>query len=308
MSMDTAVAVIMPCFNENRTVIEFLESLDASLTGADYHFKIIVVDDASVDNTLELLKAYRFHADNLELIVLTLRFNLGHQGAIYQGLLFAETLQVNRFIVMDSDGEDDPDAIPALLERTEADIVHVVRGRRSEGLLFRLLYGVYKILFRIITGKTMNFGNYCMINRKVLEVLLHTSFIHFPAHLLKQRVKRSSIVVDRKQRLHGKSKMNLSGLVYHAVRSLVEFAEDLLMVFLKLFILIAIAISGVLGYVLYQKLFTDKAILGWASTLTTGLFNTAIICLGFFVIGVLLLNILSKRNGHDSKALYKKVR
>ncbi len=305
---EKSVAIIIPCFNENRTVIRFLNILEESIGCSEYIFKVIIVDDCSTDNTLDLLKNFSFQSSNLEIILLTLRINMGHQGAIYQGMLFAESLNTDKFIVMDADGEDDPTAIHDLLGLKNKDIVHVIRRRRSVGIIFKILYYVYKVIFRLITGKSMNFGNYCLISRKVLENILQTSFIHFAAHLLKQKVNSAHIVIDRKKRLEGKSKMNLSSLIYHAMGSLVEFAEDLLMIFLKLFIIIGIVFFGLIGFVLYQKLFTDKAIIGWASTLSTSLFNTAIICLGFFVIGVLLLNIQLKKDSANRKAIYRRIK
>ena len=135
-----------------------------------------------------------------------------------------------------------------------------------------------------------------MINKKVLEVSCYTSFIHFAAHLSKQKVKSTSIVYNRLKRIDGKSKMNLTSLIHHAFKSFVEYSEELLMVFLKIFVFIILLFFGLLGVVLYKKLFTDEAILGWASTMTISLFNTALVCVGFFVIGILLLNMISRKN------------
>jgi polyisoprenyl-phosphate glycosyltransferase len=301
--------IVTPCYNENIAVIKFLTELDKILSEVDSSFTVIVVDDASIDNTLQLLKKFSFNSANIDFKVISLRYNLGHQGAIYQGLLYARSLDASNVIVMDSDGEDDPNAILQLikLQDSNIDIVHVVRAKRKERLLFRAFYKFYKIIFRFITKKTMNFGNYCMINQKIIETTTETSFIHFAGYLSKQKAKSSKIVYNRRSRLDGKSKMNLDSLVHHAFKSFIEYAEDLLMLFLKLFILLAAAIIILIGYILYEKIFTNNAILGWASTLSATLFNTAIISLGFFVLGILLLNMMSKNDIKFREKIYKTI-
>lgn len=290
------VVIITPCFNENTTVIAFLRNIEKVVTVLPYQFEVVVVDDCSSDNTLSLLSQFEFEASNVELTVLPLKFNVGHQAAIYQGLLYSQKLDSNKFIIMDSDGEDDPEAITELLQINGYDIINVARGRRQESLSFQVSYYVYRFIFKIITGKVLNFGNFCMITKRVLETSCYTSFIHFAAHLSKQKVKSTSIVYNRLKRIDGKSKMNLTSLVHHAFKSFVEYAEELLMVFLKIFIFIIVAFLGLIGFVLYKKLFTNEAILGWASTMTVSLFTTALVCLGFFVIGILLLNMISQKN------------
>jgi hypothetical protein len=135
-----------------------------------------------------------------------------------------------------------------------------------------------------------------MITKKVVLISVHTSFIHFAAHLSRQKLRTTGIVSNRRRRLDGVSKMNLVSLIHHAIKSMVEYAEELIMIFLKLFFFIGTVFMVMIGIVLYKKLFTDEAILGWASTFSATLFSMALISLGFFVIGILLLNMMSRRS------------
>ena len=185
--MNEPIAIITPCFNENQTVIRFLEQLEETLSHLPHNFTVVVVDDCSTDDTLELLLNFAFRAKNLSLHVLSLEFNLGHQGSDLPGTASRPNAHRRTVCVMDSDGEDDPHAIVELVTNDTADIVHVVRGKRSEGVLFQTAYYFYQVMFWMITRQHMNFGNYCMINRKVLNATLHTSFIHFAAYLSKLR-------------------------------------------------------------------------------------------------------------------------
>lgn len=288
------VTIVAPCYNENIIVISFLKTLEATLSGLPYVFRVVIVNDCSTDNTLQLLRDFRFKAPNMQLSVVNLRFNMGHQGAIYQGFLYARTLESDCFIVMDSDGEDAPQAIPELLQHKNADIVNVVRSKRKESLMFKIFYTLYKALFRMVTGKQMNFGNFCLISRQVLECAIFSNFSHFAAFLSKQRIATESIVANREQRIGGQSKMSFQKLFYHAFNSFVEYGEDMLMVFLKSFLVISVVLLITVGNVIYQKFFAHTAILGWTSTVIIGLVNIIVLCIGFFVMGLLLLNINNK--------------
>ena len=64
---------------------------------------------------------------------------------------------------MDADGEDRPEDVPTLYKACEAEkygkIIFAERAERSEGVPFKIGYGLYKKCFKILVGKEINFGN-----------------------------------------------------------------------------------------------------------------------------------------------------
>jgi len=302
------VAIILPCYNENTAIIRFLGQLEEAVWDISTTFRIIVVDDASTDHTLRLLQEFSFKKENLKIDILSLKFNVGHQGAIYQGFLYAQDLASDAFIVMDSDGEDDPIAIRLLLEKAAThQIINVVRGKRQESLRFILFYEIYKLIFKLITGEKMNYGNYSLLRKEILEKAIFNQFTHFPAFLSKQRCSKTSIKVDRAKRISGQSKMRFSSLLYHAFYSFVEYAEAILLVFFKLFIFLVLAFFVAIGNIFYQKFIAHTAILGWSSTIALSLMNTALISIGFFVMGILLLNFQKRSHQDKTRKIYEKI-
>ncbi|MEM6342609.1 MAG: glycosyltransferase [Bacteroidota bacterium] len=296
------VCLIIPCFNERETILRFLDEVFEISDQLSTEFRVVVIDDGSIDNTLDLLIEYKAQHKRENLIIIPLDFNVGHQKAIYQGLLYANQQNFEHAIIMDGDGEDDPKAIPRLLEMaSDYDIIHVKRGKRKESVWFRLAYKIYKLLFWFITRKSMTFGNYCLISKKVIKNLKEVSFIHLAAKLSKLKVKSSKITYDRRSRIDGKSKMNLNSLIVHAFLSFIEYSNELLMMFLRLFILLIFIFSLSIATIIYLKLFTDQAILGWASNLTLGFLNASLICLGIFLIGLLILNLMQKMENHQKQ-------
>ena len=217
------ITIITPCYNESITVVRFLESLEDVLETLSYSFCVVVVNDCSTDDTLPLLNSFQFKAGNINLRIIGLKCNVGHQAAIYQGFLYAQTLASAHFIVMDADGQDAPSAILNLLRHLDADIVNVIRSKRKESILFKLGYRAYKLLFKAITGTEMNFGNFSLISRNILDQAVCSGFSHFAAFLSKQKGSRRYIVVERRNRIGGRSKMGFKKLLNHAFMSFKEY-------------------------------------------------------------------------------------
>lgn len=289
------LAIVAPCFNEGEVAVRFLEELQGVLGRLEQRFTVVMVDDGSTDDTAHRLTAFRPAAPNVAVRVIALPFNMGHQEAIHQGLLFAERLDARRFIVMDSDGEDDPGAIAELVGITDAAIVFVARGKRSEGIGFRIGWRLYRMAFRLVARRALPFGNYSMIDRRALGAVLHRSFTHYAAFLSRLRAPQRSIVRDRRPRIDGASKMSWRSLSLHAFRSLIEYGEEAVALFLRASIALAFVFLLSIAAIVAVKLATPLAIPGWASVLSATLFNSVLLCLGFFALGLLMVSHAQRR-------------
>ncbi len=290
------LCVIAPCFNEGEVAVRFVTELAQVLERTGVPSDILMVDDASTDDTRARLEAMRMDAGRVSLRVLGLPYNMGHQEAIQRGLQEAAKSDVDRFIVMDSDGEDDPLAILEAVKHADASIVLIARGKRRENLRFKIAYFFYKRLFKLVTNRSISFGNYSMIDRRVLQAVLDRGFTHYAAFLSKQKARVAMIVSDRRARIDGRSKMGFKSLSIHAFRSLIEYSEEVLALFLKAFFLLAVLSLITIGVILWLKAFTLKAIPGWASILGVSLLNCTLLCLGFFATGLLLSQSMARRD------------
>ena len=86
--------------------------------------------------------------------------------------------------------------------------------------------------------------------------------------------------------------------------NVVTTAHGLLMIFFKGFLIIMALLVLSVGNVIYQKFIAHTAILGWTSLVIIGLVNLAIICIGFFVLGLLLIH-LNNQNSNSKEPIYE---
>jgi glycosyltransferase involved in cell wall biosynthesis len=196
------------------------------------NLRVVAVDDGSVK---EPLAVSSIEQSGLQGVVLRLKRNVGHQRAIAIGLSYvSENLSdVKQVIVMDSDGEDLPSTIRTLLEELASDSVDVVvaeRKSRVESFRFRAFYEVYKLLFRLLVGRNISFGNFMAIKSGALSrlIVMPELWIHVASCMLTSKLRIATCLLDRGPRYAGHSKMNFVGLALHGFRGLMVFAEDVL--------------------------------------------------------------------------------
>ena len=72
------ISVIIPCFNEEKTIHKILELVQISLNNNDY--EIILVDDGSTDNTSQIIHDLSLKEDTN--VVISHEINLGKGAAL----------------------------------------------------------------------------------------------------------------------------------------------------------------------------------------------------------------------------------
>ncbi len=265
------VIILVPVFNDWASLAELLPRLDSVLAAHFLTVDVLVVDDGSTFEPEIELETGSFAALR-RIDVLRLRRNLGHQRAIAIGLAYVEDcLQAGAVVVMDGDGEDDPADVPRLLERLDEEgngkIVFAERARRSESLVFRIFYALFKLLHLFLTGKGVRVGNFSAIPRRRLSSLVVVAEIwnHYAAAVFRSRQPYCMIPTYRSRRLCGSSSMNFVSLVTHGLSAISVYSDVVGVRLLVMSIILAIlTLAGMVGAVLV-RLATNLAIPGWAS-------------------------------------------
>lgn len=219
--------ILTPIYEDKESFLQLLKAIKASLPKNIF---VIAVEDGSLSSPASIED---FFAENLSGELIFLKRNVGHQSAIAIGLQYiGEHYRESTVVILDSDGEDVPASIPQLLsflDDSGAQAVVAERTKRDVSLQFKLFYFLYKLVFRVLTGKTINFGNYMILRPAALQRLLsmHELWIHIAACLLYSKIPFKGIPIERGSRYSGSSKMNFSSLVLHALKGMSIFSNSI---------------------------------------------------------------------------------
>jgi polyisoprenyl-phosphate glycosyltransferase len=293
------IAVVIPVYNDWESVGRLLQGLGAVAREHRLQLSVILVDDASSTPAPEQFPDLDDTVIR-RLRIVRLAFNLGHQRAIAVGIVVAseQPAEHEATVVMDGDGEDRPEDLPRLLQASKESPSAVVcarRARRSESVLFKLFYALYKLTFGNLTGVRIDFGNFCLIPSALLRTIAAQPGIwnHLAATLTRSRVPLVKIDTDRGARFAGKSKMSFVSLVVHGLSAITVYADVVLVrLLLATGVLAGAAFLGLLA-VLGIRFLTTKAIPGWTSNVAGTMVTLLVQATVSSVIGVFI--ILSQR-------------
>jgi hypothetical protein len=289
------VAIVTPVYEDQESFAELCRHLADVERRAGARFHVIAVDDGSLAAPPKLSSI----ADaRLSGEILRLARNVGHQAAISIGLARAHSMpNVSACIIMDSDGEDTPESIPALLEAVahpRADVAVAERAKRSETLTFKTFYAVYKRLFRLLTGQVLRFGNFMALSPVALERLsgMYETSTHVAAATVKAKLRRADVPTDRGVRYAGSSKMNFPSLVLHGMRAVMVFSD---LVLTRMALALVAMAAGVIAVVVIA---VTMRFMGWTTpgwvTIVTGFALSLFVQTGLFTMITLIVSSLGR--------------
>jgi len=215
--------IVLPTYNDWKSLSILLIQIEKYLKNSKNIYKILIIDDNSSEKNKYRLNKNKFFK---EIKILRLKNNVGSQKAIATGLKFISKYQKKRedkFIIMDSDGEDDPKKIKEIIKFIDKNhktkIITMNRTIRKESFFFSILYEIHLLLTFFITLKYIRFGNFSFLNRKVINSLTKKKelWLAYSATLNKFFESKESILAPRRKRISGKSKMSYYNLITHSL-------------------------------------------------------------------------------------------
>jgi glycosyltransferase involved in cell wall biosynthesis len=169
MAMETGadglLSVVIPAYNEQDGIAALLGEVKAALGGLSCASEIVVVDDASRDETAGVVSAI----EGIRLVRNPV--NLGYGHSIMRGI---QAARGDVIAICDADGSYDPSSIPALYARTQQGVDHSI-GRRTGSNLKRRWMGrdIYRALCGYVVGTNVPDANSGLriFRRRVAESL-----------------------------------------------------------------------------------------------------------------------------------------
>jgi glycosyltransferase involved in cell wall biosynthesis len=122
MYKNHSICVVVPCYNEETQILKVIETMPG------YVDKIVVVDDLSKDDTIEIVKEVIKY--NNQVFIIEHDKNSGVGGAIASGYKFARDENFDIAVVMAGDGQMNPDDLISLLDPVVDNRADYSKGNR----------------------------------------------------------------------------------------------------------------------------------------------------------------------------------
>jgi len=223
--------VLTPLFNDWSSVSKLLKEIDLKVISWDAVVSVVIVNDASTEKRSTFEHAYK---KIKSVKILNMKKNQVHQRCIAAGLKYIyENEEFDHVIVMDADGEDRPEELNDFYLKTNNNPNMTITGnrfKRSEGLAFKILYEIHKLLTLIFTGKLIKFGNFTCLPKDHVKKLIKKSYLwnSYSSSIVKTIEDRASIPSIRGIRYVLPSKMNFAALVFHSLAIISVFRNAVL--------------------------------------------------------------------------------
>jgi glycosyltransferase involved in cell wall biosynthesis len=284
--------LVVPCFNEEevlpetgRRLLVLLDRLaEQAVVAPDS--AVTFIDDGSHDRTWPAIES--LHARDARVRGIKLSRNRGHQNALLAGLL---TAPGDVLVSLDADLQDDLDAIPRMIEkyRAGAEIVFGVRARRDSDTWFKRAsaHAYYRVLRHFGVDVLPDHADFRLMSRRALDALCDFSEVNlFLRGIIPLLGFRTAVVeYERHARFAGCSKYPLATMLALAFDGVTSFSSRPLQWSTRIGAVVSVGSLALGLWALFVRLFTDKAVPGWASTVIPLYFLGGVQMLFLGVIG-----------------------
>jgi len=211
------ISIVSPVYRGEKMVHELVCRIQKNVSGFTEDYEIILVNDASPDNSWQAILQECFIDHRIKGI--NLSRNFGQHRAILSGLQYAKGDWV---IVMDCDLQDKPEEISTLYKKALEgyDVVFAQRVERKDNLLKRMSSTIFYSVFRFLSGvkfdnQVANFGIY---KQSVIRTVrnMPERDRSFPVQVSYVGFKTTHIPVTHGQRQEGGSSYTLKTLLKYA--------------------------------------------------------------------------------------------
>lgn len=230
-----SISCIIPCFNEAEIIQDFLKALIEQLQQITNNFQLIIIDDGSLDNTIQqIIDLKKSLPLNNKIKLIQLSRNFGKEIALFAGIEYIANNNSNNLvtIIIDADGQHPIELIPTMVEywSNGFDMVYGIRNNRNdESFLKRILTKWFYTLMHCITkiNITANAGDFRLLDHKIVTALSKCkeknrftkglyAWVGFRSH---------GIEFKASKRTTGKSTFGIKNLTNLAITGIISFSD-----------------------------------------------------------------------------------
>tara|TARA_A100001015_G_scaffold173253_1_gene192575 strand:- start:2892 stop:3824 length:933 start_codon:yes stop_codon:yes gene_type:complete len=267
------ISVVAPVYNEEKGIETFIDAVVTVLEKQSHTWELLLVNDGSIDSTLERIKQARIHHPEVRWV--NLSRNYGHQAAVTAAIQHASGDAV---IVMDADMQDPPHLIDAFIQSWEKgnQVIFARRTDRAEKGIRRLGFDLFHKLFRYSIDFPIpaNIGVFCLLDRKAVDQLnrLPERNRFLPGLYSWVGFKQDFVEYARDARQAGEPKQTFKHLYTYALDGVLSFSYK------PIRLLGSLGIFTAVGAFIIALYFTFKRLMGYEIAFTG--FTTLVVLIG----------------------------
>jgi glycosyltransferase involved in cell wall biosynthesis len=267
------LATVSPCYNEEEVLRHSVERLTALFERMIAEGQIssdsmmVFVNDGSRDNTWKMIS--ELHRENKYVRGINLSRNVGHQNAIFAGMMTARNW-ADAVITIDADLQDDIECIPQMVKNFEEgnDIVYGVKvSRQADPFMKRMsAMAFYKLQNSMGVESVYNHADFRLMSKRALDMLADYKETNLYLRGLIPQIGLKSTTVDDviSERYAGTSKYTLKKMLNLALNGITAFSVKPMYAITYLGVLFLIITFCIAIYVV-RAIILGTAVPGWSS-------------------------------------------
>jgi len=268
--MSPRISIISPFLNESGNIGNYIDSLNNFFVNKPYSGEVILVDDGSTDNSIELLQGLQF--GNYDIKLLKLSKNFGAQAAVRAGIKHATGDYIT---FLPADLQDPLDLIDRSLEivrEKESDIVYAFRKTTNNSFFESVFSQFYAYMMKkFVNPKFPGKGfDIVFFNKKVKQNLDQNIELNSSIQLqiLTLGYSSENVYYDKAERKVGKSKWTFSKKMKLFIDSFVAFSFAPIRLVSMVGIAFFILGSAWTIYIILRKLIFNDLAAGWPALMS----------------------------------------
>ena len=291
------VTILIPAYNEEESIPFLKKRIDELINKIkEYEFEILLINDGSSDETLNLIKKWREEDNRINYVDFSRNF--GKETAMIAGFDYSTGDCV---IIIDADLQDPPELIPEMLKYWEEgydDVYARRKSRKGETWLKKFTSKMYYKVLQSLTNVPIqkDTGDFRLLDRRCVNALMKMRESQRCSKSMFSWIgyKKKEILYDRDPRVAGKTKWNYKKLVDLAIDGITSFTTSPLRISTYLCIPTVVALVIYFIYVIIKAIVTSTAIQAFQATILLILFFSGIQIMLFGIIGEYLGRIFNE--------------
>jgi glycosyltransferase involved in cell wall biosynthesis len=281
------LSIISPVYRAERILDELVQRIENSVRKITNDFEIILVDDASPDNSWKKIEEIAKQKDFVTGIKLSRNF--GQHYAISAGI---DHCSGDWVVVMDCDLQDQPEEIVKMYDETKKgfEIVYGRRYERKDTFLKKLSSKIFNRVLSYLTGLEFDssIANFGIYSKSVISNLkfMHDKIRFFPTMVKWVGYKSSSVNIEHANRAEGKTNYNFKKLTKLALDIILANSDKPMRLTVRLGLYVAMFAILFGCYIFIRAVFYGFAVSGYASIIFSIWFLSGLILATLGIVGL----------------------